>query len=91
LPEHGVHATRIILYGSFAKGRPHEWSDIDVIVVAPEFDPPYDMTVVEKLWLATGNADLRLEPIPCGEEEWKTDSGRPIIEIARGEGIEIAA
>jgi len=42
---------------------------------------------VEKLWLATASADNRIEPIPCGEQEWETDGARPILEIARREGV----
>ncbi len=91
LPQYGIHAKSVILYGSFACGVPHEWSDIDVVVIAPEFDGTYDMSAVEKLWRATGAADDRIEPIACGEVEWETDDGRPILEIARREGIEIAA
>jgi predicted nucleotidyltransferase len=34
---HGVHLKNVILYGSFAKGTQHEWSDIDVALVADEF------------------------------------------------------
>ena len=33
----GVHLRTVILYGSFAKGTQHEWSDIDVALVADEF------------------------------------------------------
>ena len=33
----GVHLRAVILYGSFAKGTQHEWSDIDVALVADEF------------------------------------------------------
>jgi len=33
----GVHLRMVILYGSFAKGTQHEWSDIDVALVADEF------------------------------------------------------
>jgi predicted nucleotidyltransferase len=33
----GVHLQMVILYGSFAKGTQHEWSDIDVALVADEF------------------------------------------------------
>jgi predicted nucleotidyltransferase len=33
----GVHLRMVILYGSFAKGMQHEWSDIDVALVADEF------------------------------------------------------
>jgi len=33
----GVNLRKVILYGSFAKGTQHEWSDIDVALVADEF------------------------------------------------------
>ena len=33
----GVNLRAAILYGSFAKGTQHEWSDIDVALVADEF------------------------------------------------------
>jgi predicted nucleotidyltransferase len=33
----GVHLRTVILYGSFARGAQHEWSDIDVALVADEF------------------------------------------------------
>ena len=65
-------------------------SDIDLIVIAPEFDGPRETMLVEKLWQARALADNRIEPIPCGEREWETDQGRPILEIARHEGIIIA-
>jgi predicted nucleotidyltransferase len=41
---HGVHLRKVILFGSFAKGTQHEWSDIDVALVADEFEGlPQDM------------------------------------------------
>ena len=91
LPGYGIHASKVVLYGSYATGERHEWSDIDLIVIAPEFDESRDARLVEKLWLATEVADDRIEPIACGEREWETDESRPIIEIARQKGIEIAA
>ncbi|MFP4500123.1 MAG: nucleotidyltransferase domain-containing protein [Candidatus Hydrogenedentota bacterium] len=90
LPKYGIHASRVVLYGSFARDATRAWSDIDVVVIAPEFDKPYDIALVEQLWIATRDADERIEPIPCGEREWETDDGRPILEIARREGIEVA-
>ena len=89
LPRYGIHADRAIVYGSFARGESHEWSDIDLIVIAREFDEKYGMSDVEQLWIATEAADDRIEPIPCGEREWETDDARPILEIARQEGVEI--
>ena len=37
IESHGVHLRTVILYGSFAKGTQHEWSDIDVALVADNF------------------------------------------------------
>ena len=33
----GIHLNKVIMFGSFAKGTQHEWSDIDVALVADEF------------------------------------------------------
>ncbi len=90
LPAYGVHASRGILFGSFATGEAHQWSDIDLVVVAREFDGPRDNALVKALWRATV-VDDRIEPIPCGEVEWESGNGRPILAIARSEGVVIEA
>ena len=77
------------VFGSVARGEATRRSDIDLIVVAPVFDTTKDIEVVKRLWRATSIADSRIEPIACGEKEWETDDGRPILEIARREGIVI--
>jgi predicted nucleotidyltransferase len=88
LPSMGIHARKAILFGSYARGRASRWSDIDLVVIAPEFDGKRDFSLIESLWLAR-EIDSRIEPIPCGEKEWETDESRPILEIARREGITI--
>jgi predicted nucleotidyltransferase len=37
IEDRGVRLREAILYGSFAKGTQHEWSDIDLALVADEF------------------------------------------------------
>lgn len=37
LQESGLKIEEVILFGSYAKGKQHQWSDIDVAVVSPEF------------------------------------------------------
>ena len=86
----GIHANRGVLFGSYALDRADEYSDIDLIVIAPEFDGSREISLVKALWQATV-CDSRIEPIPCGEREWETDQSRPILEIARREGIVITA
>ena len=90
LPAVGIHASKAVVFGSFARGQGDEYSDIDLVVIAPEFDGSRELSLVKGLWRATAG-DSRIEPIPCGEQEWETDQCRPILEIARREGVIIAA
>ncbi len=88
LPEFSIHASRGVLFGSFARGEGKPESDIDLVVIAPEFDGRRDISLVKAMWRATVSDD-RIEPIPCGEKEWESGDGRPILEIARREGVVI--
>ncbi len=90
LPAVGIHARQAVLFGSFVTGQADEWSDIDLVVIAPEFDGPRDNGLVNALWRATV-VDDRIEPIPCGQAEWDRGDGRPILGIARREAIVIQA
>jgi predicted nucleotidyltransferase len=38
LNESGINLKRVILFGSYAKNKQHKWSDIDVALVADEFN-----------------------------------------------------
>jgi predicted nucleotidyltransferase len=87
----GINVRRAVLFGSQVCGTADEWSDIDLVVIAPELDDPQDRRVINKLWELRAHTDSRIEPIPCGEREWETDDSRLILEVARREGIEIAA
>jgi predicted nucleotidyltransferase len=89
LPSVGIHAQRAVLFGSFARGQGGNFSDIDLVVIAPEFDGKREIELIKRLWRTTMLADNRIEPIPCGEREWEMDQTRPILEIARREGVVI--
>jgi hypothetical protein len=82
----GIHVRRAVLFGSHVRGTATLDSDIDLVVVAPEFDEPRDDRWVDLLWESRGVADWRIEPFPCGERQWETDDASPILEIARREG-----
>lgn len=32
-----IHVQKVILFGSYAKGNPRPWSDIDIAVISPDF------------------------------------------------------
>ena len=80
LNREGIHASRAILYGSQAEGRASPDSDIDVVVIAEDFDRSRNRELVERLWLLSARSDARIEPIPCGEDEWVKDDSRAILE-----------
>lgn len=86
----GIHVSRAILFGSHARGEAHPDSDIDILVIAPEFDEPYNRKLVDLLWELRVRSDSRIEPIPVGERQWQEDDASAVIEIARQEGEEIA-
>lgn len=75
-----------VLFGSYARGQQHEWSDIDLLVVSPRYDRKWTHKDWAKLWLVAADTDVRIEPIPVGEKQFKEDDSSLIIEIARREG-----
>jgi predicted nucleotidyltransferase len=90
LSRRGIHPKQMILFGSQSRGTANEWSDIDVVVVAPAFDTDRSLRMERELWLALKDTDYRIEPIACGVAEWEQgNTGRMIVEIARDEGIVI--
>ncbi|MFH1829293.1 MAG: nucleotidyltransferase domain-containing protein, partial [Pseudomonadota bacterium] len=32
-----IHVQRVILFGSYARGNPRPWSDIDLAIISPDF------------------------------------------------------
>ena len=82
----GVHVRMGVLFGSHVRGTATRDSDIDLVVVAPEFDEPRNDDLVDLLWESRSKADWRIEPFPCGERQWQTDDGNPLLEIVRREG-----
>jgi len=85
-----IRVSRAILFGSHVHGEAHPDSDIDILVIAPEFDEPYNKRRVELLWELRVGSDSRIEPIAVGERQWREDDTSAIIEIARREGEEIS-
>lgn len=83
----GIPAHKAVVFGSHARGGAHELSDIDLIVLSPALEPPRSHDLLMSLWRLRIETDSRIEPVPCGESEWETDHSRPILEIARRQGM----
>ena len=88
LVEHGINAQKAILFGSYARGDARTSSDIDILVLAEEFDHNR-WSKEDELWKLTRKTDLRIQPVPVGPVQFIEDDVSPVIEMARREGIEI--
>jgi predicted nucleotidyltransferase len=86
LKDNGFNISFGILFGSQVTGTATEFSDIDLMVISPDFDKKIECRTLDKLWQLAGRTDVRIEPIPCGLERWEKDNYSPIIDIARTEG-----
>jgi predicted nucleotidyltransferase len=79
-----------VLFGSYARGDADHWSDIDLLVVAPEFDAPLRRELIGLLWRVAARTDSRIEPVACGLDQWRTDTSSTVIELARREGQSVS-
>lgn len=79
--------SRAFIYGSYAKGNPNKWSDIDIAIISPDFsDDLFDERVaLMKLAL---RVDDRLEPSPFRPEDFHMDN--PLVNEISTSGIEIS-
>src|SRR4030042_5261983 len=88
LRQEGIPVDRVILYGSYAKGKVGPDSDIDVAVISRNFGKDR----VEEgmtLFRIAGKIDPRLEPIPISSESYQKDTWVPLIYEIKEKGIEL--
>jgi len=78
----------VILFGSYAYGRPHEWSDVDIAVVSPSFASVGRIARLEWLerlaWEAQAHA---IEPVGLTPEEYAQASDLSLLGEVREKGI----
>jgi uncharacterized protein len=86
----GITIDKVVLYGSYAKGRERPDSDIDVAIVSKDFGK--DRTEEGMmLFRIAGSVDTRLEPVPISLESYEKDTWVPLIYEIRVNGIELEA
>jgi uncharacterized protein len=74
---------KVVLYGSWVDGQPHEDSDIDVAVVVRECKSDF-LDLLTKLYQIASLVDVRIEP-NLFEEDRDADHGFLSHILARGE------
>lgn len=90
LKKRKIRVAKVILYGSRASGRAHEYSDIDVAVVSPDFGKDRYREGA-KLFEIACTIDPRIEPVPISLSSYKNDTWIPLIHEIRKNGIELKA
>ena len=83
----GVPLRKVILYGSFAKNTQHEWSDIDVALVADEFS---GISFIDKdlfPYIGIKKPYIRIESKTYNSNYFEQSD--PFIEEIKNTGIEI--
>ena len=88
LEEEGTPVEKLILFGSYARGKANKESDIDLCIISSKFGK--DTTdELQFLLKKTRRIDTRIEPIPVSPQEYRNHDSPLIIEI-RKFGIEIS-
>ena len=62
-------AMKVMMFGSYAKDCPNEWSDIDVAVIVPKVDEDKWRDTAIILGRATDNISCYIEPILLEDDE----------------------
>jgi predicted nucleotidyltransferase len=79
-----VRVELVILYGSHARGKANEWSDIDIAVVSPEFEGKSAFEVQEIIARSTVGRAYRISPIGYPSSEYHNPRRHPFLgEIIR--------
>lgn len=82
-----IPVSKVVVFGSQAKGVPHKWSDIDVCVVSSKFIDP--MQAMQFLLTKRENSEVSagLEPVGFTPEDF--ESGGSLIDEIKRTGIEL--
>ena len=81
----GIYPQQVILFGSFARNEQHEWSDIDLAIVAEEFGSFRPENSRRMSPALTKHADI--EPHPFRPEDF-TD-WNPFVQEIKRTGIRV--
>ena len=71
LERRGIHISKMILYGSYARGNYHEGSDIDLVVVSDDFADIRDWPRVKILAKAVCDVWEPIEAVAMTNDEWE--------------------
>lgn len=80
---------KVYVFGSYAKGKSTEDSDIDVALIFSNLDDSERFDIQVQLMMLAAQIDSRIEPHPISHDDF--DSGNPFVVEIKKTGIEVAA
>jgi uncharacterized protein len=80
---------KVYVFGSYAKGKSTEDSDIDIALVFSKLDDSKRFDIQVQLMMLASQIDSRIEPHPISHDDF--DSGNPFVVEIKKTGIEVAA
>ena len=80
---------RVYLFGSYAKGKTTDDSDIDIALIFTKLDDSKRFDIQVQLMMLAAKIDSRIEPHPISHDDF--DSGNPFVAEIKKSGIEVAA
>jgi len=87
LEEQHVHIQKIILYGSWASGKAHDDSDIDLVVISDSFESKDFWERVEILSKAIYKIFVPIEAVALTQAEWDNKSSNVCEYAKNGEVV----
>jgi len=79
-PKRDIKVQRVILYGSYARGKPREESDIDIAVISDDFAKTSWVQRQELLGVRMLGCDTHLAPIGYTFQEYVHPQENPFLE-----------
>lgn len=71
LETQGIRVQQVVLFGSYSRGLPHRWSDVDLVVISPDFKRLKPLERIRLLAEVTYQCDHRLEPLAYTPGEYQ--------------------
>jgi len=89
--QHHMRVERVVLYGSYAYGNPHDCSDIDLAIVSPDFGAMNRLERLEFLERVAWDADTHyIEPVGFTEDELQTAGKTSVLSEIRDRGVVVS-
>ncbi len=83
-----IRIAKVILYGSRVSGKAHDYSDIDVAIISPDFGKDRYREGA-KLFEIASEIDTRIEPVPISLDAYENDTWIPLIYEIREKGLDL--